>query len=131
MNPEQEEAFIRAFIVPDKRERYRQMMARPKSRHKILQRLYHTLDTIPQRTAMIASGDHFPEGVEAMLKRRGAGARCYLIAPEAELDQREMPLREAIDLLINEDNVAVACCVPGRLAYYKAEWYGIILESKP
>ena len=131
MNQEQEEDFIQTFIVKDKRERYRQMMAGPKSRRKILQRLYHTLDTVPERTAMIAGGDHFPETVEAMLRRRGAGATCYLIAPDPELDQREMPLREAVDLLINEDNVAVACCVPGRLAYYKAEWYGIILESKP
>ncbi len=78
---------------------------------------------------MIAGGDHFPETVEAMLRRRGA--TCPLIAPDPSLDQREMPLREAIDLLINEDNVAVACCVPGRLAYYKAERHGIILESKP
>lgn len=131
MNQEQEEAFVRAFIVPEKRERYSQLLASPKRRAKLLGAMYHNLDAIESRMLPIANADHSTEAVEKLLRQKGAGRVCYLISPERELDQCEMSLREAIDKLISEDGVAVACCIPGRLAYYKAELEQYILEHKP
>lgn len=130
---EQEEAFVRAFIVRAKQERYLQMLANPKRRRKFLHVLYHQLafKAIPAKTTAIASHDHFPEPVEKKLKQKGAGPTCYLISPEEELDQREMPLREALETLRREDCVGVACCLAGKLAYYKAEMEGYILASQP
>lgn len=119
MNSEQEEAFVRAFIVPDKKERYSLLLANPKRRRKLLGALYHSLDAIPARMTPIANRDHSPAAIETLLKHKGAGPTCYLISPEKDLDQQEMPLREAIDRLILPDSVAIACCLPGRLAYYK------------
>ncbi len=56
---------------------------------------------------------------------------CYLISPERELDQKEMALREALETLITQDGVAIVCCLPGRLAYYKAELSQYVLEHLP
>ncbi len=131
MDTNQEAAFVRAFIVPEKQERYLFFLANPKRRRKILGTLYHTLSVVGSRTTRITGSEHFPEPLEAMLKRKGAGPTCYLISPNSSLDQREMPLREALDTLIMEDCTAVACCLPGRLACYKAEQGVYLLEYNP
>jgi hypothetical protein len=131
MDTTQEEAFVHAFIVLEKRDRYLQFLANPRRRGKILNELYHTLSTIGPRTMGVKGAEHFPEPLEKLLRRKGAGSMCYLISPESELDQHEMSLREALDILILQDRVAIACCLPGRLAYYKAELAGYILEHKP
>ncbi len=131
MNQEQEDAFVRAFIVPEKRERYRQLLADPKRRKRLLGALYHTLDAIPARMFPIASRDHSTETVVRLLTQKGAGLTCCLISPERDIDRREVPLREAVHTLITQDGVAVACCLPGRLAYYKAEQAQYILEHIP
>ena len=131
MNTNQEAAFVKAFIVPDKRDRYLQILASPNKRSKILGLLYHNLDTISARSTPIPNRDHDVDFIEKLLRRKGAGSMCYLISPERELDQQEMPLREAIDTLITQDSVAIACCLLGRLAYYKAELRQCILEHLP
>lgn len=117
--------------MPEKRERYSQLLANPKRRAKLLGAMYHNLDAIPTRMLPIANGNHTPEAVERLLKQKGAGPTCYLISPERDIDQREMPLHEAVNSLISQDSVAVACCIPGRLAYYKAELEQYVLEHKP
>ena len=131
MNTAQEEAFVRAFIVPGKRDRYLQLLASPNRRKKILGLLYHSLDVIPERATPIENRDHTSERVEQLLRQKGAGATCYLISPERELDQQEMPLQEALDILITQDGMSVACCLEGRLAYYKAELSQYLLEHLP
>jgi len=131
MQADQEEAFIRAFIVPEKRNRYLSILANPRRRAKVLNELYHGLDTIASRITKIANRDHFPEPVQKLLRQKGAGSVCYLISPAPELDQQEMPLCEVLDRLIQQGGVATACCIPGRLAYYKAELAGYVLEHKP
>lgn len=131
MDTSQEEAFVRAFIMPDRRDRCLQILANPRKRGKVLGLLYHTLDFIPARATPNASRDHNPDFVEKTLRQKGAGPTCYLLSSDPEMDQHEMPLREALDTLISQDGVAVACCVSGRLAYYKAEHEQYLLERPP
>lgn len=128
-NVEAEEAFVKAFILLDKRERYLQMLGSPRKRGKILNSLYHTLDCVPALTTAIPSREHSEVRVIALLRAKGAGAACYLISPELDLDQQEMPLQEAVARMIVQDRTAIACCLPGRLAYYKAELSGYVLEG--
>ena len=131
MSQEREEAFVRAFIIAEKQSRYLQLLANPKRRDKVLGDLYHVLPTVTARTFEIADRDNTPQTVDALLRRKGAGPTCYLISPEDDLDQQEMPLWTALDALISQDGVAVVCCIPGRLAYYKGEREQYILEHKP
>ena len=124
-----EEAFVHAFIVPDKRDRYIQMLANSSKRKKILGLLYHHLDIVASRTLRIENRDHSSAAVIKLLRQKGAGPTCYLISPEQELDQHEMSLDEALPILITHDSTAIACCIPSRLAYYKAETSQYILEN--
>ena len=128
MEQNREEVFVRAFIIPEKRQRYLDFLANPRKRDKILRDLYHRLSTIDEWTTKIASRDCFPEPLEHLLRQKGAGPVCYLISPEVDLDRQEMLLQEALEILRMQDSVAIVCCVPGRLAYYKAERTGYILE---
>ena len=116
-----EELFVRAFIVPEKRERYLEFLKKPKRRGEILGRMYHMLDVIPARMLPVANRDQSPDAVESCLRQKGAGKTCYAISPNDALDRKEFLLREALERLTAEDGVAVLCCLPGRLAYYKAE----------
>ena len=131
MNTFQEEAFVHAFVVLGKRDRYLQLQASPSRRKKILGVLYHSLDVIPERVTPIENRDHTSERVEQLLRWKGAGATCYLISPERELDQQEMSLREALETLITQDGTAIVYCLEGRLAYCKAELSQYLLENLP
>ena len=126
-NSEREELFVRAFITLDKQERYLQLLANPKRRSKVLHDFYHALPLILEYRSAIANRDSFPE---ELLKLKGAGSTCYLISPDKDIDQQEMPLYDALSILISGDRTAVVCCIPGQLAYYKAELSASLLERK-
>jgi len=62
-----------------------------------------------------------------LLEDKGAKKDCYVISPEADIDQHILPLREMVIRLIRYDSVAILCCVPGQLAFYKEEISGCYL----
>ena len=55
---------------------------------------------------------------------RGAPAECVLIAEDAALDGRRMPLAEALDAIVGRGMGAFVSCIPGRLAFYEGESVG-------
>jgi hypothetical protein len=132
MNPN-EEAFVNAFIVREKRSRYLQFLASSKRRREILDRLNHTLDYDPALATRLPSEHQSADAVERLLKQKGAGATCHLIADSHNVDGQDLPLKEALTQAVTHDFGLIVCCVPGRLAFYKAEdighWY--IFERKP
>lgn len=110
-----EEATIRAFIVPHRRPRYLEQMADPERRRRFLNRLNHCRDLDP-RFATPASDVSASD-----LAERGAPKRCRLISAAAELDGREMPLAEAIEEVQSHGWGTIICCLPGRLAWFRDE----------
>jgi hypothetical protein len=112
-----EEALVDAFIVPEKRERYKTFRANPKRRAKLLDGLNHCRDLDPRYATEIPSGTD----VVSLLRKRGAPERCHVISDVTELDGREMALQEAIDETESHMWGTLIGCVPGRLAYYYGE----------
>lgn len=58
---------------------------------------------------------------------------CHVMAKSLATDGEDSPLREALTQVIAHDSGSVLCCLPGRLAFHKAEaiegaWY--IFERK-
>lgn len=131
MNREREETFVKTFIASDKRERYLAFLASAKNRRKFMARLYHALETVPACTTHIASRDNFAEKVGRTLLQKGAGKMCYVISPEEDWDGQEMPFGEMLEEVLRLDSVAILCCLPGKLAYYKAELEAYLLEVDP
>jgi hypothetical protein len=119
-----EEAFVRAFIIPQKRARYLSQLASAKRRSLFLERLNHSLDYDPALAERVPSNHQDAATIEVMLRRRGAPDVCHVISSLHEWDGREMPLRAALDLIIGNCIGTVVSCVPGRLAYYESEDVG-------
>ena len=112
-----EDATVRAFIVPAKRDRYAALLANPAKRAKILDLLNHCRDFDARYATALASTTDIP----ALLRSRGAAQTCHVISDFREIDGREMPLDDAVAGADESGLGTLLCCVPGRLAYYVGE----------
>ncbi|MFN3651742.1 MAG: hypothetical protein ACK47B_19375 [Armatimonadota bacterium] len=124
---EHEEAFCRVFVRAEKRRRCGELLAHPKRRREILDRLNHGADVDLSRARLIPRGERTVQAVEGLLRERAAPATCHVIACALELDGCEVPLRKALESAVTHDFAIVLSCLPGRLALYKPEapedWY--------
>jgi len=116
MHPD-EAATIRAFIAPSRQTRWLEKLASTKQRRPFLDRLNHCRD-INERyaTSLAATTD-----VVALLRSRGAPAMCRVTSDIAAIDDRELPLDQAVDQAELAGFATLFCCVPGRLAYFSDE----------
>ena len=128
---EHEEALIRTFIVPAKRQRYLDKLGSPKTRQKfIADNLYHMGDLDERyiekpklHTPLVefeARRASYIDAIYALLRDRGAPSRCYVLST-TELDGQEADLREALDRVCGSSEGTFISCIPGRLAYFEGE----------
>jgi hypothetical protein len=115
-----EEAFVSAFIIPEKRGRYAQFLRQPKRRQEILRRFNHFFDFVPQLATPIQRGS--AEEMAAVLRRHGAGATAHVLGGPDGVDGCELPLVDALDAAIRAPGGTVVSCVPGRLALHLEEF---------
>lgn len=116
-----EEAFVRAFILREKQERYLSLLSSPKRRRDILARLDHQLDYDRALATRVAAEDQSSSRISELLAARNAPASCHAISADSTLDGRDLPLRDALDAVVGSGIGTVLSCIPGRLAYYEAE----------
>jgi hypothetical protein len=116
-----EEAFVQAFIVPDKQSRYLSLLASRKRRDMFLDRLNHHLDYDPTFAVRVPPEQQTAERIETLLRKRGAPDTCHVISSKSDWDAQDMPLHDALDFVFGSSIGTVLCCIPGRLAYYEAE----------
>jgi hypothetical protein len=123
---EHEDGFVSAFIVPERRERYQTLLANPKQRAKVLDRLNHSQDIDFSHARPVPAGCN----LVLLLERLGAGPTCHVIADSSEMDGQDLPLEEAVWKADVHDFGMVVSCLPGCLCYYKPEspTPGFILE---
>lgn len=119
-----EEAFVQAFIVPEKRSRYLSLLANRKRRAEFLDRFNHHLDYDPALAIRIAPNQQTVDRIEALLRKRGAPDTCHVISSKVAWDSQIKPLRDALEQVVGYGIGTVLCCIPGRLAYYEAEDIG-------
>lgn len=112
-----EEATIRAFMAPSKRDRFVSLLANPKRRRKALSELNHFNDWDERFATLLRSN----ADLMAMLRAAGAPETCHLISNDSALDGRDMPLAEAVARADRFYFASVICCVPGRLALFPGE----------
>lgn len=128
MADEQEIAFVKAFIVKDKQERYLQLLAGPRRRRNILDRFNHFLDFDPRYASLVPKELRTVDKMAQLLTAHGAGKICHVITDSLDCDGQDLPLRDALAEVIAHDFGSVLCGLPGRLAFHKAEaveqaWY--------
>jgi hypothetical protein len=122
VNSEIEEALLRAFIVPGKRNRYVSRLALPKARRKFMNsHLYHMRDLDPRFAVRIDPTDQRAEKIYDLLREHGAPATCYVISASSDRDGSEVDLREALTEMVGTCDGTFLSCLHGKLAYFEGE----------
>jgi hypothetical protein len=116
-----EEQLIRAFVLPERQRRLLALLESPKKRRKLTDMLAHFGDLDPRFATLVPSNQQDAAIIETMLHERGASDRCYLFSEKRELDGRDMPLREALQVIVGCGFGTFLSCIPGRLAYFESE----------
>ena len=128
---EHSSAIVRAFIVPERRERYLSLLSSARGREKLRHALAHLRDLDPRCTRELPKGVHTPAQIAALLRAKGAPGECVLLAEDVALDGRRLPLDDALDVVIGRGMGTFISCVPGRLGFYEGEGPGVryVLET--
>ena len=107
-----ESAFVRSFIIRERRDRYIAKLANPKQRAAFLDRLNHQFHRDIDNRFVCESPDRkIPDGDEI----------CYLIASEREFDGRLVAASDVPEILSSAYFGIIVSYVPGKLAAYKDE----------
>jgi hypothetical protein len=123
-----EQALIAAFVTRSKRDRYREILADPGLRHKFTHKLAHFTDFDSRYRVPIPSDKLFVDNLAAQLQKRSCPRIVYALSEDPRLDQRELPLAEALPQIVGRGVGTVLSCVPGRLAFVETEDERFILE---
>jgi hypothetical protein len=123
-----EQAFIGAFVKRNKRDRYREVLSNPRLRHKFIRRLAHFTDFDPKYRLAIPSDKLFVNNIAIELRKRHSPNSVYAISEDRALDQKELPLVEALTQVVGRGLGTVLSCIPRRLAFVETEDERFILE---
>ena len=119
-----EEQFARAFIVPEKRERYLSLLQSRSGRRKLVAGFHHCRDLDDRFARLIPSEQQSARSIEQVLKKHGAPERCYVMAEDPNIDGKELNLTDALSEIVGMDAGALVSCIPGKLAYFEMEGLG-------
>lgn len=121
-------ALIAAFVKRSKRDRYREILSNPRLRHKFTDLLAHFSDFDPRYRLPIPSNKLFVDNIAIELQKRHSPNIVFAISEDPTLDQKELPLVEALEQIVGCGMGTVLSCIPGRLAFVETEDERFILE---
>jgi hypothetical protein len=125
-----EEHLLARFFVPSKRERYAEMISKPKKRAKFLTESDHFKSLDPRYVVLIAASQQNPEGSASILTKEGAPQSCWVTSSHRDLDEKQMYLLKALKKIVGGQRGTFLTCIPGKLAYFEGEemWDRCLLE---
>jgi hypothetical protein len=123
-----EHSLIAAFVKRGKRDRYRDMLSSPRLRHKFTDQLAHFTDFDPKYRLPISSNKLFVDNIAFELQKRHSPSIVFAISEDPTLDQKELPLVEALKQIVGRGMGTVLSCIPGHLAFVETENDRFILE---
>ena len=127
---EHERQLIRAFILPERQDRYMELLARPKRRRDITDALAHFKHVDMRYAVPIPPRQQHAPDILQVLKSKGAPETCYALSEDSELDGKEISLRNALASIVGYGMGTFLSCIPGKLAYFEDEDQRWILERK-
>ena len=125
---EHEQLLIRAFILPQRRERYLEMIAKPKRRQAFAESLAHFKHLDMRFAVRIPPHLQHANEIAKILKSKGAFASCCALSECSEIDGKDILLEVALQAVVGAGMGTFLSCVPGKLAYFKDEDQRWILE---
>jgi hypothetical protein len=123
-----EESVVTAFFLPNRRERYLEIVRDPKKRHKLINELSHFKKLNPQFIVPITPNQQHVPQLMSLLRSKDAPAKCRVISEDGNLDSREIDLQEALKEVVGRQMGTILSCIPGKLAYFEDEDGRCLLE---
>jgi hypothetical protein len=127
---EHERQLIRAFVLPQRQDRYLELLAKPKRRREITDALAHFKHLDMRYAVQIPGPQRRASGILELLKSKGAPETCYALSEDSELDGNEISLTDALTSIVGRGMGTFLSCIPGKLAYFEDEDQRWILERK-
>ena len=119
---EAEQQFVRAFVLPNRRDRIIHELRIPKKRNAGLEHLTHSEVLDDRYVSPVPEDLQHPEALERLLVAEGASQTlCRVIG--GHHDGLETTLREALETTSADDDYIVICD-PDRVALFRAEAIG-------
>jgi len=110
---------LRPFLASRFRSRYDDLRPGSARRAELFNKLCH-------RYAELLDWQHARPTTAFLLEKElrglGAAARCYCFCASKDLDGREVPLAEALAVLVGQGRPVLLVCRPGALAYFEPEY---------
>ncbi|MBA3426576.1 MAG: hypothetical protein H0U04_19035 [Rubrobacter sp.] len=121
MEAHHERAIVRAFFVPGERARYLNLLSTARGRKKFVSGLSH-LDALGSRfVRRLGPWEQDVDGIESLLKERGAPTLCYLVSENPRLDLQRMKLHDALRATVGSGMDTFLSRITGQLAYFEGE----------
>jgi hypothetical protein len=120
---EEHEHQLAAFLVSNRRERFRASLNGVKARAKLRRRLAHFPD-LDQRYRLAVpplDAEQQHEWILRTLKALGAPQSCYLVSENPGWDGTRVGLDDALAQVLGRGYGTLISCVPGRVAYFEGE----------
>jgi hypothetical protein len=114
---EEHERGLARFLVGEWRARFRESLAPAKRRDALRSQLPHLTHLDPR---FATPTDEGASALVTQLREKGGEDSCYLLSEDPDLDGRELPLAEALAVIVDggSRHATFVSCVPGRLAYF-------------
>jgi hypothetical protein len=116
---EHEHGFLAFLAEPNRRRMQTLLNLGEKRRADVRSLLHHAVRLDPRYAQHLTGSDASSGPLEAILRKKGAPATCYVLHAGSDLDGREMPLGEALATIIGMGDGAFVSCIPGRLGCYE------------
>jgi len=119
---------IKAFVIPQKRDRYAEAVSNAKQRKKFVASLSHFDDFDSRWIIRVEPSSQHAATLHAILVTHGAPPTCWAISESTDLDGKEVELKTALERTVGYQMGTVLSCIPGRLAYFENEDVRFILR---
>ena len=116
-----ERGFLTFLADPTKRRMGMLLELGKKRRRDVQELLDHSVRLDPRFSQKVTGSDALSGPIAATLRKSGAPLACYILSANSDLDGRDMPLDEALEVIIGGGQGTFVSCTPGRLGFYKYE----------
>jgi hypothetical protein len=125
-----ERKLVLSFILPERQNRYLELLEKPKRRRDIASSLSHFKHLDMRYVIKLAPSDQHTSNILRLLTMKGAPKMCSALSEDSDLDGKELPLADALSEVIGAGIGTFLSCIPGKLAYFEDEEDRWILEHR-
>ena len=100
------------------------MLQSLKGRARLLAQFPHCKDLNMKYATLVPAGQQNARAIAKLLANKGAPELCHVISADGDIDNRELPLANALEQTVGMNMGTFISCIPGKLGYFEFEDIG-------